>query len=147
ALNTADLLLYVDDIVLTASSTEFLNMNNSSLHIEFSMTDLGQFNYFLGIYVAHNASRMFLSQQKYATEILERANMLTCNPCWTPIDNDSKLAADGDRVSNPTLYRSLTGDLQYLTFMRPYISYATQQVYIFMHDPREPHLVVLKRIL
>ncbi|GKB69689.1 hypothetical protein Tco_0931101 [Tanacetum coccineum] len=32
----------------------------------------------------------------YATEVLERAGMLTCNPCRTPVDTDSKLAAAGD---------------------------------------------------
>ncbi|GJR93545.1 ribonuclease H-like domain-containing protein [Tanacetum coccineum] len=79
----AYLLLYVDDIVLTASSTAFLQ----------------------------------------------------------------RLSADGDHVSDPTLYRSLAGALQYLTFTRPDISYAVQQVCLFMHDPREPHFAALKRIL
>ncbi|GKA19774.1 ribonuclease H-like domain-containing protein [Tanacetum coccineum] len=90
---------------------------------------------------------MFLSQQKYASELLERAGMLTCNPCRTPVDTDSKLSADGDPVSDPTLYRSLAGALQYLTFTRPDISYAVQQVCLYMHDPREPHFSALKRIL
>ncbi|GJZ85567.1 ribonuclease H-like domain-containing protein, partial [Tanacetum coccineum] len=143
----AYLLLYVDDIVLTASTTAFLQQVITSLHKEFSMTDLGPLNYFLGISMTHNSSGMFLSQQKYATEILERAGMLTCNPCRTPVDTDSKLAADGDPVSDPTLYRSLAGALQYLTFTRPDISYAVQQVCLFMHDPREPHFSALKRIL
>ncbi|GKF10221.1 ribonuclease H-like domain-containing protein [Tanacetum coccineum] len=71
---------------------------------------------------------MFLSQQKYASELLERAGMLTCNPCRTPVDTDSKLSADGDPVSDPTLYRSLAGALKYLTFTRPDISYAVQQI-------------------
>jgi hypothetical protein len=44
-------------------------------------------------------------------------------------------------------YRSLTGTLQYLTFSRPDIAYAVQQVCLHMHTPREPHLVALKRIL
>ena len=44
-------------------------------------------------------------------------------------------------------YRSLAGALQYLTFTRPDIAYAVQQVCLHMHDPREPHLVALKRIL
>ncbi|GKC94345.1 ribonuclease H-like domain-containing protein [Tanacetum coccineum] len=39
------------------------------------------------------------------------------------------------------------GALQYLTFTRPDISYAVQQVCLFMHDPREPHFSALKRIL
>nr|GEY39219.1 ribonuclease H-like domain-containing protein [Tanacetum cinerariifolium] len=61
---------------------------------------------------------------KYATEVLEHAGMLTCNPCRTPADTDSKLSADGDPVSDPTLYRSLAGALQYLTFTPSDISYA-----------------------
>ncbi|GJW39065.1 ribonuclease H-like domain-containing protein [Tanacetum coccineum] len=44
-----------------------------------------------GIFVARDSSRMFLSQRKYATEILERAQMVTCNPSRTPVDTESKL--------------------------------------------------------
>ncbi|GJX73586.1 ribonuclease H-like domain-containing protein [Tanacetum coccineum] len=117
------------------------------LHQEFSMTDLGSLNYFLGISVTRNSSGMFLSQRKYATEILERAHMLGCNSIRTPVDTESKPGADGDPVSNPTLYRSLAGSLQYLTFTRPYISYAVQQVCLYMHDLREPYFLALKRIL
>ncbi|GJU63758.1 ribonuclease H-like domain-containing protein [Tanacetum coccineum] len=68
---------------------------------------------------------MFLSQKKYAIEILERVNMVTCNPSRTPIDTESKLGADGDSVSDPTLHRSLAGFLDYLTSTRPNISYAS----------------------
>ncbi|PWA81139.1 hypothetical protein CTI12_AA188860 [Artemisia annua] len=91
--------------------------------------------------------RLFLSQKQYALEVLERAHMVNCNPSRTPVDTESKLGDDGDPVSDPTLYRSLAGSLQYLTFTRPDISYAAQQVCLHMHDPREPHLSALKRIL
>ncbi|GJU23241.1 ribonuclease H-like domain-containing protein [Tanacetum coccineum] len=77
----------------------------------------------------YDSSRMFLSQKKYAVEILERAHMVNCNPSRTPIDTESKLGSDGDPVSDPTLYRSLVGSLQYLTFTRPDISYAVQQLF------------------
>ncbi|GJU43592.1 ribonuclease H-like domain-containing protein [Tanacetum coccineum] len=66
---------------------------------------------------------------KYAVEILERAGMVNCNPSRTPVDTESKLGATGDVVSNPTLYRSLAGSLQYLTFTIPGISYAVQQLF------------------
>ncbi|GKA45471.1 ribonuclease H-like domain-containing protein [Tanacetum coccineum] len=61
-----------------------------------------------------------------------------------PVDTESKLGCDWDPVSDPSLYRSLVGGLQYLTFTRPDISYAVQQICLFIHDPREPHLAVLK---
>ncbi|GKB61776.1 ribonuclease H-like domain-containing protein [Tanacetum coccineum] len=111
------------------------------------MIDLGSLNYFLGISVTRDSSRMFLSQRKYATEILDPTHMVNCNPSRTPIDTESKLGDDGDPVSDPTLYCSLAGSLQYLTFTHPDISYAVQQVCLYMHDPREPHLSALKWIL
>nr|GEW58406.1 putative reverse transcriptase domain-containing protein [Tanacetum cinerariifolium] len=46
-------------------------------------------------------------ERKYAIEILERAHMVNCNPSQTLVDTESKLGADGDHVSDPTLYRSL----------------------------------------
>ena len=45
------------------------------------------------------------------------------------------------------LYWSLAGALQYLTFTRPELTYAVQQVCLHMHDPRKSHLPVLKRLL
>nr|GEZ58154.1 ribonuclease H-like domain-containing protein [Tanacetum cinerariifolium] len=50
-------------------------------------------------------------------------------------------------VIDPTLYRSLAGALQYLTFTRPDLSYAVQQLCLYMHDPREPHLKAIKCVL
>ncbi|GKA48175.1 ribonuclease H-like domain-containing protein, partial [Tanacetum coccineum] len=86
--------------------------------------------------------------QRFASYITRvRAHMVNYNPSRTPIDTKSKMGADGDPVSDLTLYWSLAGSLQYLTFTRPDISYAVQQVCLFMHDPREPHFSALKRIL
>nr|GEV62097.1 ribonuclease H-like domain-containing protein [Tanacetum cinerariifolium] len=119
----------------------------ASLQSEFAMTDLGSLNYFFGISAQRSASGLFLSQSKFAEEILERAHMHNCNPCRTLVDAESKLGSDGDPVSDPTLYRSLAGFLQYLTFTRPDLSYAVQQVCLHMHDLRDPHFTALKRIL
>nr|GEX58300.1 ribonuclease H-like domain-containing protein [Tanacetum cinerariifolium] len=53
--------------------------------------------------------------------------MLNCNPSQTLVDTESTLGDDGDHVSDLTLYRSLAGSLQYLTFTRPDIFYVVQQ--------------------
>ncbi|GJS09132.1 ribonuclease H-like domain-containing protein [Tanacetum coccineum] len=90
---------------------------------------------------------MFLSQRTYATEILERAHMVSCNSSRNPVDSESKLGDDGDLVSDPTLYQSLAGSLQYLTFTQTDISYVVQQVCLYMHDHRKTYFLALKRIL
>jgi hypothetical protein len=80
-------------------------------------------------------------------EILDRAGMADCKSCTTPVDLNPKLSAEGDPIADPTDFRSLAGALQYLTFTRPDISYAVQQVCLHMHHPKESHLAALKRIL
>ncbi|GKD83697.1 ribonuclease H-like domain-containing protein [Tanacetum coccineum] len=61
--DTAYLLLYVDDIFLIALFEILLQQIIASLHQEFFMTDMSSFNYFLGISVTRDSSRMFLSQR------------------------------------------------------------------------------------
>jgi hypothetical protein len=108
----AYLLLYVNDIILTANTTSLLHFIIQSLHHEFSMNDLGEIHHFLGVNVHRTTEGLFFSQQQYALEILERANMTNCNPIPTPIDTKQKLSAHGSKwFSDPTLYQSLTGAL------------------------------------
>lgn len=148
--SAAYLLLYVDDIILTASSTTLLHTIISHLQKEFSMTDLGHLEHFLGIQVRKTTSGLFLSQDQYAREILDRANMLNCNSSTTPVDTKAKLSATNGKLlssTQATEFRSIAGALQYLTLTRPDISYAVQQICLFMHSPREPHLSLLKRVL
>nr|GEU70832.1 hypothetical protein [Tanacetum cinerariifolium] len=135
------LLLYVDYIVLTASSDRLLQQIIASLHREFSMTDLGALNYFLGILVTRDSSGIFLSQRKYAMEILEHARRVGYNPSRTPIDTESKLGDGGTPVVDPTLYRSLAVQHQRtkhieidIHFVRDMV--ATGQVYI-LHVPSQ----------
>nr|GEY16062.1 NBS-containing resistance-like protein [Tanacetum cinerariifolium] len=73
----AYLLLYVDDIILTASSTTLLKQLIDSLHYEFDTTDLGALNYFLGI-----------SAVRHSTDT---------------VDTESKLGPDGVPVQDPTM--------------------------------------------
>ncbi|GJT97278.1 ribonuclease H-like domain-containing protein [Tanacetum coccineum] len=101
----AYLLIYVDDIILTASSPTLLQQVIDSLHNEFDMTDLRALNYFLGISAALTSIGLFLSQRKYALQLPECAHMVHCNPSQTLVDTESKLGP----VQDPTLYRSLAG--------------------------------------
>jgi hypothetical protein len=145
---TAWLLLYVDDIVLTASSFALLQRIITNLSSVFAMKDLGPLHYFLGIQVHRTAAGFFLHQQQYAEDILERAGMLNCKPASTPVDTKAKLSGtDGLPLSDKTFYRSIAGALQYLTLTRPELAYAVQQACLHMHDPHDVHWNLIKRVL
>jgi hypothetical protein len=146
--NMVYLLLYVDDIILTASSTELLRRTIFALQQEFAMKDLELLHYFLGITAERRPDSLFLHQHTYTLDILKRAVIPDCKPCMTPIDLQTKLAGDsGPPVEDASQFRSIAGALQYLTFTRPDIAYTMQQICLRMHDPREPHLTAMKRIL
>ena len=86
------MLLYVDDIVLTASSSDLLRRLIDMLHSEFAMTDLGDLHLFLGISVTRSSDGIFLSQRQYASDLLRRAGMAECHPTATPVDTHAKLS-------------------------------------------------------
>jgi hypothetical protein len=104
-------LLYVDDIIVTASSPALFQHVIARLHSEFAMTDLGDLHHFLGITVTRDSTRLFLSQRQYTVDLLQRAGMFECHPTAR-----AKLSAtEGAPVADPSEYRSLAGALQYLT--------------------------------
>lgn len=112
------------------------------------MKDLGLLHYFLGINVTHSASGFFLSQSKYAEDLLDRANMTGCRLASTPVDTRSKLSSsDGAPIADPSEYRSIVGALQYMTMTRPDLAYDVQQACLHMHAPRDQRLAPVKRIL
>ncbi|KAL8170291.1 hypothetical protein V2J09_022095, partial [Rumex salicifolius] len=112
----AYLLVYVDDIILTTLTAEFMKKIISALSRKFAMSDLGPLHYFLGISVKPQAKGIHLSQTQYAIKLLERANMSSCNPCKTPVYNP-KLNSNADEpVVDPTKNRLLAGSMQYLCF-------------------------------
>jgi hypothetical protein len=116
--------------------------------IEIAMEDLGPLHHFLGISVTRTSSSLHLSQRQYILDVLSRAGMSDCHPVSTPIDTHSKLSAtDGTPFSDPSLYRSLAGALQYATLTRPEIAYAVQQVCLHMHAPYDSHFSLIKRII
>jgi hypothetical protein len=88
------LLLYVDDIILTASSMELLRRTISALQREFTMKDLGPLHHFLGITVELHPDGLYLHQRTYTLGILKCVVMTYCKPCTTPIELQVKLAGD-----------------------------------------------------
>jgi hypothetical protein len=112
------------------------------------MKDLGPLHHFLDITIEHRSAGLFLHQRTYMLDILKRAVMADCKSCTTPVDLQEKLVGDsGPPVEDTSKFWSIAGALQYLRVKLPNIVYVVQQICLHMHDPQEPHLMVMKRIM
>jgi hypothetical protein len=99
--DNAYLLLYVDDIVPTASSSGLLRRIIFCLQQEFAMKDLGALHHFLGVTVERRPQGMFLHQRQYTVDLLERAGMAECKPCVTLVDTQGKVSSAAPPHSSP----------------------------------------------
>uniref|UniRef100_A0A803MZM1 Reverse transcriptase Ty1/copia-type domain-containing protein n=1 Tax=Chenopodium quinoa TaxID=63459 RepID=A0A803MZM1_CHEQI len=115
---------------------------------EFEMTYCGLINFFLGIEVKQSKDGIFISQKKYAKEILEKFKMDSCKPMSTLVTTGMKMTKSGEgKLINPTLYESLVGSLRYLTITRSDIVYGVGLVSRYMETPKESHWCTVKRIV
>ena len=142
------LVVYVDDIVITGSDNDGIQVLIRHLCSSFLTKDLGKLRYFLGIEVARSKAGISLSQRKYTLDLLKDTGYLGSKPVATPMETNHKLMPDdGELVDDPELYRRLVGKLIYLTITRPDISYAVSIVSQFMTCPRVSHMEAVVRIL
>ena len=142
------LLIYVDDILITGNSPDCVTKLILQLSKLFSMKDLGPLHYFLGIEVVHQGSQVYLTQSKYALDLLCRTKFQDVKPLSSPVAHGKRLSVhDVDILDDPSEYRSVVGALQYLTITRPDLAFAVNQVCQFMHRPTNSHWMAVKRIL
>jgi histone deacetylase 1/2 len=89
---TLFVLIYVDDIIVTGSSSEAITALLSDLKNDFALKDLGDLHYFLGIEVMkQKEDRLLLTQQKYTENLLQNAGMSNCKPAATPLSTSEKI--------------------------------------------------------
>jgi hypothetical protein len=144
------MLIYVDDIIVTSSSSEAVTALLHDLSKDFALKDLGNLHYFLGIKVQRDKQELLLSQEDYAQEILSRVGMIKCKTAPTPLSTSEKLSSHEGELLGPedsTRYRSIVGALQYLTLTRPDLAYSVIKVCQFLHAPTTEHWSAVKRIL
>ena len=146
--HTIFVLVYVDDILVTGCNNERVQTIINQLNKSFTLKDLGEVNYFLGIQVRHTTEGLHLSKTKCIKDLLCKAKMKFAKSSGTPMTSGLKLSAYGsDPVENGQLYRSIVGALQYVTITRPEISYCVNRMCQFMQNPLESYWKSIKRIL
>ena len=140
--------IYMDDVIYMGSFQTLINYFKEGTKKTFEMTDLGKLQYFLGLESTQTKHGVFISQQRYAKNLLKKFNMQECNVVSTSVNAKEKLhAVDGSGSAEAKRYRSLIGGLHYLSHTRLDIMYAVGLVSRFMSNPSKHHLEAAKRIL
>ena len=103
---------------------------------------------FRSLEITHSTDGLYVTQAKYASDLLSRAGLTDSKIVDTPVELNAHLTPSGGKpLSNPSLYRRLVGSLVYLTVTRPDISYAIHQVNQYLSTPRSTHYAAVLRIL
>lgn len=94
--NVTYMLIYVDDILITGSSSSLISDIKILLYKEFAWKDLGELNYFFGIEAVKSPSgNLTLSHQQYIKGLLQKAGMLNTKPTNIPMVQSLKLTSNG----------------------------------------------------
>uniref|UniRef100_A0A2N9HTG2 CCHC-type domain-containing protein n=1 Tax=Fagus sylvatica TaxID=28930 RepID=A0A2N9HTG2_FAGSY len=142
------LLLYVDDMIITGDDHSGISDFKLFLHQQFEMKDLGHLSYFLGLEVSSDSTGYYLSQAKYASDLLSRTGLTDTKVVSTPLEMNARLTPlDGTPLNDATLYRQLVGSLVYLTVTRPDIAHAVHLVSQFLSAPHSTHYAAVLHIL
>ena len=137
--------VYVDDLVIAASSMTEMNMLKKQLKKHYRMKDLGQLNYILGMEVSiDDKYNIKLSQSKYIYDILKRFGHINSNSVSTPLPPGIQLTINNQRqtIDNTTTYpyREVVGSLMYLMVSsRPDIAYAVGYLARFLNAHSTQH--------
>ncbi|KAL0558707.1 hypothetical protein IC582_003288 [Cucumis melo] len=111
--------LYVDDLIFTKNCASMFEDLKKTLTQEFEITDIRLMSYYLGIEVKQSEEDIFISQERYTKEILEKFNMINSRLVTTSIETEIKLSKYEDRDDvDPSYFKNLVGSLRYLTCTR-----------------------------
>ncbi|XP_043694033.1 uncharacterized mitochondrial protein AtMg00810-like [Telopea speciosissima] len=144
---TVAVLVYVDDIVITSDNHHEITNMKQHLKEKFDIKDLGKLRYFLGIEVASSNKGLFISQRKYALDLLKETRKMGAKPVDSPMDYNSKFLDDSTPLPDVGRFQRLAGRLIYLTITRPDITYAVSYISQFMHAPTKGNMNLVNRIL
>ncbi|GKB19059.1 putative ribonuclease H-like domain-containing protein, partial [Tanacetum coccineum] len=114
-----------DDIIFGSTEKSLCTNFEKMMHKKFQMSSIGELTFFLGLQVKQKEDGIFISQDKYVTEILKKFGFSDVKTASTPMETYKPLLKDVDGEDvDEHVYRSMIGSLMYLTSLRPDIMFA-----------------------
>jgi hypothetical protein len=151
------LILYVDDILLIGNNIPLLEDVKYSLRKSFSMKDLGEAPYILGIKIYRDRSKRLigLSQDTYIDKVLNRFNMHDCKKGFLSMSHSVHLCEsqcpviiDEQERMEVITYALAIGSIMYaMLCTRPNVSYVVSVTRRYQSNYGEAHWTVVKNNL
>ncbi|CAM8971629.1 unnamed protein product [Rhodiola kirilowii] len=112
------------------------------------MSMVGEMSYFLGLHVKQKADDIFISQSKYVRNLIKKIDLEKATHKRTPAATHLKITKDEAGTSvDQTLNIIMIGSLLYLMASRPDITHAVGVCASYQANPKESHLMNVKRII
>ena len=135
-------------MIITGDDLSGIQELKDFLSQQFEMKDLGHLSYFLGLEITHSKDGLYITQAKYASELLSRAGLTDSKTVDTPVKFNAHLTPSrGKPLSNSSLYKRLVSSLIYLTVTHPDISHVIHQESQYLFAPRSTHYATVLLIL
>jgi hypothetical protein len=129
-------LVYVDDLIYTASNTKMMEEFKTVMSSKFKMKDLGSVEYVVGLRVRSTKNATHLSQSLYGNDILKRFNLQDAVNAKTPLPERTILypKQPEEPEGDSTIYRSMVGSLMYsMLGSRPDLAFVVGQLSRHLH--------------
>ncbi|GKB81630.1 putative ribonuclease H-like domain-containing protein, partial [Tanacetum coccineum] len=124
-------MVYVDDIIFGSTKPSMVKDFEELMQKEFKMSSMGELTFLVWLQVKQTTAGIFLSQDKYVKDILNKFDFRNIKPASTPIEAHKSLGKDEEGEEfDVHLYRSMIGCLMYLTASRPDIMFAVYSDYV-----------------
>ncbi|GJT76000.1 putative ribonuclease H-like domain-containing protein [Tanacetum coccineum] len=103
--------VYVNDIIFWSTRKKMCTEFENIIHKKFQMSSMGELTFFLGLQVKQKEDEIFISQDKYVTEILKKFSFSDVKIASTPMETHKALPKDpdGEDVDEHLIFRYLKG--------------------------------------
>ena len=137
----------VDDIIFGSTNNQLCSRFVKLMQSKYEMSMMGELNYFLGLQVNQRNDGIFICQSKYVRDLLKKYGLQGASTTKTLMATTTKLDQDDPgKCVDITSYRGMISSLPYLIASKPDIMFSTCLCAIFQANPKETHLIAVKRI-
>ena len=142
---------HIDDLLIFCADKSQTKLLKAKLEKRVQISDLGDISFYLGMEITRNRKErsLFLSQEKYISELMKKFNIIGQKPIYSPSIQGIHLEKNTEQASKMAIktFQKQIGSLMYLmTATRPDLAFSVGNCARYMSNPSQEHFKALNRI-